>query len=296
MSNASQPEAGTAAMTVSDLTILFHGAGSMAEAIVRGMLAGGLTRPERIVMSNRSNAERLAELAERYRVRTAGSDAERARALAEADIIVLGMKPKDADTALRGLSGIIREDQLIVSVIAGLSTGTIAKLIGRTVPIARTMPNTSSTIGQGATGITFSARVSSMQREHALAIFRAVGVTAVVEEPLIDAVTALSGSGPAYIYYAVEAMIEAAAGLGLPAAEARELAVQTVLGAAMMLKETGEDPAELRRKVTSPGGTTQAAIETLERLGFDDALAQAMRRAAERAAEMGAQLERSATT
>lgn len=285
----------TTGMTVSDLKLFFYGAGSMAEAIVRGLLSGGLTRPEQIVMANRSNAERLAELESRYGVKTAGSDEARAHSLAEADVIFLGMKPKDAENALRSLAGSLREGRLIISVIAGLSTGTIARLLGRELPIVRTMPNTSSTIGLGATGICFNGSVSDEQRRLALEMFGAVGITAVVEEPLIDAVTAVSGSGPAYIYYVIEAMVDAAVGLGLPEAEARELTVQTVLGAASMVKTTGEHPAELRRKVTSPGGTTQAALETLEQLGFKNALTQAMRRAAERAGEMGAQLERSAT-
>jgi pyrroline-5-carboxylate reductase len=282
------------AVTVADLRLCFYGAGSMAEAIVRGLLAGGLTKPERVSMLNRSNAERLTELNERYRITAPASESDKVRLLAEADVIFLCMKPKDAADALRGLSDIVRDGQLLVSVIAGLSTATVAKLIGRSAPVVRTMPNTSSTIGLGATGISYNEAVSAGQRELVETMFRAVGVTAVVDEPLIDGVTAVSGSGPAYIYYVMEAMIQAGERLGLTNDAARDLTVQTVLGAASMVQKTSEQPAELRRKVTSPGGTTQAAIETLDRREVSDAIVQAMLRAAERAGEMGAAIERSA--
>lgn len=275
--------------------LLFYGAGSMAEAIVRGLISAGLAEPAAITMLNRSNAARLAELQERYGVGIAADEAARERALREADVIFLCMKPKDAAEALRRLSPALRDGQLLVSVIAGLSIAAIGKLVGRRLPVARTMPNTSSTIGLGATGISFNDAVTDEQRELVLRMFRAVGMAEVVDESLIDAVTALSGSGPAYLYYMMEAMTDAAVSLGIPADTARALTVQTVLGAAKMVLETGEEPAGLRRKVTSPGGTTQAAIETFEQLDFRGAVGQAMRRAAERAAEMGAELERSIT-
>jgi len=277
------------------LRLCFYGAGSMAEAIVRGLLAAGLSKPADITMINRANASRLAELRERYGVGTAADEAAREQALREADVIFLCMKPKDAAEALRRLSPVVRDGQLLISVIAGLSIAAIEKLVGRRLPIARTMPNTSSTIGLGATGISFSGTATDDQRELVLKMFEAVGIARVVDESLINAVTALSGSGPAYLYYMMEAMTDAAVSLGIPADTARALTVQTALGAARMVLETGEEPAALRRKVTSPGGTTQAAIETFERLDFRGAVAQAMRRAAERAGEMGAELERSVT-
>ena len=277
------------------LKLLFYGAGSMAEAIVRGLLSAGLAEPADITMVNRSNAARLAELRGRYGVGAAADEAERARAFREADVIFLCMKPKDAAEALRRLSPVLRDGQLLISVIAGLSISAIEQLVGRRLPIARTMPNTSSTIGLGATGISFNGEADAGTRELVLKMFRAVGMAAIVEEPLINAVTAVSGSGPAYLYYMMEAMIDAGVSLGLPEDTARALTVQTVLGAAKMVLETGEEPAELRRKVTSPGGTTQAAIETFEKLDFRGAVLQAMRRAAERAGEMGAELERSIT-
>lgn len=277
------------------LKLCFYGAGSMAEAIMRGLISAGLAEPADITMLNRANAARLDDLRKRYGVNTAADESGREQALRGADIIFLCMKPRDAAEALRRLTPLVRDGQFLISVIAGLSIAAIGKLVGRRLPIARTMPNTSSTIGLGATGICFNDAATEAQRKLVLNIFRAVGMASVVDESLIDAVTAVSGSGPAYLYYMMEAMIDAAVSLGLPADTARALTVQTALGAARMVLETGEDPAELRRKVTSPGGTTQAAIEMLERHDFRGAVGQAMRRAAERAGEMGADLERSMT-
>lgn len=268
--------------------IAFYGAGSMAEAILRGLTETGVADAGRITVMNRQNADRLRELNDRYGVVPAIDPDSRDRALAEADVIVLGMKPKDAAQALLALKPALREDQILVSLIAGLSIGTMERLIGRKQPIVRTMPNTSSTIGLGATGISFSEAVSAQGRELALAMFGAVGMATVVEEALLETVTAVSGSGPAYIYYMMEAMISAGVAQGLTPEAARELTVQTVRGAAEMVRQTGEAPAELRRKVTSPNGTTQAAIETLQRLGFAEAVGQAMARCAERAGELGA--------
>ncbi|MFC5699948.1 pyrroline-5-carboxylate reductase [Cohnella faecalis] len=276
-------------------TIYFYGAGSMAEAIFRGLVEGKLTAPERITVSNRQNAERLRELESRYGVIGAGDDTAKQRGLKEADVVVLGMKPKDAAAAIRSLAPLLRPDQLIVSVIAGLPIATIEQLLGGKRPIARTMPNTSSTIGLGATGISFSDSVTSTHRELTLAMFDAVGMTSVVEEPLIEAVNGVSGSGPAYVYYLMEAMIQAGVELGLTPEAARDLTIQTVRGASEMVRLTGEDPAELRRKVTSPNGTTQAAIETLESFSFQEGMNKAIVRCAERARELGAAIREEAS-
>ncbi len=268
--------------------IFFLGAGSMAEALLRGVVQAGLVPPDRLTVANRSNADRLRELRDRYGVRIAVGEGDKRLAITRADLVVLGMKPKDAAQAVADLKSALREDQLVISVIAGLSIATIQRLLGRKQPVARTMPNTSSTIGLGATGIAFSPEVDPVSRRRTLDLFGAIGLTAVVEERLLDAVTAVSGSGPAYLYYMMEAMIEAGVRLGLPPETARELTVQTVRGAAEMVRRTGEDPAELRRRVTSPNGTTQAAIETLERHGFREAVGRAMERCAARAGELGA--------
>ncbi|MBW7474138.1 pyrroline-5-carboxylate reductase [Paenibacillus oenotherae] len=277
------------------LQLCFYGAGSMAEAIVRGILDRGLTEPEQIGVINRQNASRLEELAERYGVQAPADEEAKLAMLRQADVIFLAMKPKDAAAAIKQLRHLVSSDTLIVSVIAGLPIRTIEVLLEQPMAIVRTMPNTSSTIGLGATGISFSSSVTVEQSSLAQTIFQAVGLTSVVEEPLLDVVTGVSGSGPAYVYYLMEGMIAAGRELGLSEEAARELTVQTVLGAAHMVKATNENPADLRRKVTSPNGTTQAAIETLDEHHFSQAIVRAVDRAAKRAAELGAEIERNAT-
>lgn len=273
--------------SLTEAALCFYGAGSMAEAILRGLTETKLANPANITVMNRQNRERLEELRQKYGVVPAADDNSKEQALAAADVVILGMKPKDAANALKALRQTLRPEQLIVSVIAGLSIATIHQLLGREQPVVRTMPNTSSTIGLGATGISFSGAVTPGQRQLALAMFDAVGISAVVEEPLIEAVNGVSGSGPAYVYYLMEAMIEAGIQLGLTPEAARELTVQTVKGAAEMVQTTGENPAELRRKVTSPGGTTQAALETMDKYAFKAGMNEAILRCASRAKEMG---------
>ncbi|MFC4101011.1 pyrroline-5-carboxylate reductase [Paenibacillus xanthanilyticus] len=282
------------APVIGSLRLCFYGAGSMAEAVVRGLINQELAEPSRIAMFNRSNAERLAELQSKYNVRVSSAPEDQLGMLRDADVIFLTMKPKDAAEALRKLGSIVRPNQVLVSVVAGLSLHTMELLLGQKMPIVRTMPNTSSTIGLGATGVSFSAACTESHRQIALTMFEAFGLTTVVEEAMLDAVTGLSGSGPAYIYYMMEAMMRAGEELGLSASASRDLTIQTVLGAAHMVKSTGETPADLRRKVTSPNGTTQAAIETMNQHEFTEGVIRAIKRASERAAEMGAEIERSA--
>lgn len=268
-------------------TIAFVGAGSIAESIFRGLIQKRVASPEQIFAVNRQNEERLQYLRETYGIRASRDPQERDQAIREADIVVLNMKPKDASAGIAELRHLIRPDQLIVSVIAGLSIETIQHLLGGSFKIVRTMPNTSSTIGLGATGISFSGSVTARQRQTAFALFEAVGVVSVVDEPLLDIVTGVSGSGPAYIYYMMDAMIAAGVEGGLTEEAARLLTLQTVLGAAQMVQTTGESPSELRRKVTSPNGTTQAAIELMEQNRVAESVSRAVFRAAERARELG---------
>lgn len=285
----------TDAYKLSNLSITFYGAGSMAEAILRGLVEAKLTEPSRITVLNRSNAERLRELSERYGVVPAIEENQKLEALKNADVILLGMKPKDAAAALRSLRPLLRPEQLLVSVIAGLSISTMHRLLERPQPIVRTMPNTSSTIGLGATGISFSETVDPSQRAASLAIFDAVGMSVVVDEPLIEAVNGVSGSGPAYVYFMMEAMIDAGVQLGLTREAATALTAQTVIGAGEMVKLTGEEPGELRRKVTSPNGTTFAALEVMNQYGFQEGMNKAILRCAERAREMGEAIQAEAS-
>lgn len=280
---------------IASLQLCFYGAGSMAEAIVRGLINEKLVEPKRISMLNRQNAERLTELNERYGVQTIVQGSNNEAYLRDADIIFLAMKPKDAAEAIASIKPLTSPKQLFISVIAGLSLSAIEQLLGGKASIVRAMPNTSSTIGLGATGISYSENVTPQQRLLTEAIFSSVGINAVVDESLQQAVTGVSGSGPAYVYYFMESMIASAIQLGLSEEAAKELVTQTVLGAAEMVRYTGEEPAELRRKVTSPNGTTQAALEVMAENRFSETIIQAVKRSAERAGELGAAIERSIT-
>lgn len=278
--------------SLSSKRICFVGAGAMAEAVIRGLIETGRTARDQVAAVNHQNRARLGELKQKYGIRVAESPAERTEAIRDADIVVLAMKPKDAGAALAEIGPLISKEQLVVSVIAGLSIRAIAAALPAGAPIARTMPNTSSSIGCGATGISFSPHVTEQQREEALDMFRSIGVVARVEEPMLDLITGLSGSGPAYVYAMMEAMIAAAVDGGMARETAKNLVAQTVLGAARMVLETGEEPGDLRVKVTSPGGTTEAALNLLAERGFADIVQSAVRRATERSIELGQQTMR----
>ncbi|UJF36138.1 pyrroline-5-carboxylate reductase [Paenibacillus hexagrammi] len=270
--------------------IAFVGAGSMAEAIFRGLVEQEVANPQHIYVTNRSDQAKLEAIRETYGVQVSSDPVTRESFIREADIVVLCMKPKDVETAFRDLQPLLNERQMLVSVIAGLAIPKIEALLQTSMPIVRTMPNTSSTIGLGATGISFSSSVTEAGKQLAIEMFEAVGIVSVVEESKLDVVTGVSGSGPAYVYYFMEAMTKAAVEGGLSEEDARRLTLQTVMGAAHMVQHTGEDPAELRRKVTSPNGTTQAAIETLDRHQFCEGIVRAVFRSAERAKEIGEQI------
>ena len=191
--------------------------------------------------------------------------------LKEADLIILAMKPKDIHTAMADIGEYILPDTAVLSVLAGISIETIAQGLGNR-PIARTMPNTSATIGMSASGIAFNDYVSDIQKALYIQMLEAIGTVIEVEEDQLHAVTALSGSGPAYIYYLVEAFEQVGTELGLPQDVVRTLMVQTLAGTAAMLQQTPEEPMTLRRKVTSPGGTTEAGIQALEQFQFKSCL------------------------
>lgn len=271
--------------------ITFYGAGSMAEAIVQGLVSRSVMRPEDITMLNRSNSLRLQELKERYHVKVSNDVQEKMDILRHSPVIVLAMKPKEAAKALKELGPLLSDDQLLVSVIAGLSIETAHNLLGKKQPLARTMPNTSSSIGMGTTGISFSKNIDNAMRQLVLTLFEAVGNVMVIEEDKMDILTGISGSGPAYFYYLMEAMTAAGIRGGLTAEQSRELTLQTILGAARMVQVTGEHPSVLRAKITSPNGSTQAALERLDQGDFFETVISAVNRCVERSREMGAVLK-----
>lgn len=267
----------------------FIGAGAMAEAMVAGLLAAGVTLAPSIVVTNRSRQERLQAVATRWGVRTSPSKAE---VCAWADVLVLATKPADVPVALGQLRGLVTPRHLVLSVAAGIPCALIEEALGEGIPVIRAMPNTSCHVGESATAIARGRWATDEHEEVARTVFGAVGRVVVVPEEWLDAVTGLSGSGPAYVYLLMEALTEAGIELGLSPEVSRLLTRQTVLGAARMVLETGEDPALLRRKVTSPNGTTMAALKVLEEMGFVSALREAVKRATARSREMGEELAR----
>ena len=267
-----------------DRRIAFIGAGNMASALVHGLLSSGVAARERIVATD-VRAEALAELHEKHGIATTPSNATAASA---SDLLVLCVKPQVLPAVLAELRGQLTAQALVVSIAAGVPTVVIERGLGPGVRVVRAMPNTPALVLAGATAIAKGSAATAADLALARALFASVGVVEEVEEPLLDAVTGLSGSGPAYVFLLVEALTEAGTKVGLSASTAAALAAQTVYGAAKLLHESGETPEALRRKVTSPGGTTQAGLERLAERGFSDVLRDAVERATARAKELGA--------
>ena len=263
--------------------ILFVGAGQMAEAIIAGIINKRVIYEENVYVMNRSDTERLDELESRYGITKVCEDRD---FIKKVDLVVLATKPKDVEKVMEDIAPYLGENTTVLSVIAGISIATFEKGLGKR-PIARSMPNTSATIGKSASGIAFNDAVSERMQQSILSLLNSIGIVKVVEEDDLHAVTALSGSGPAYIYYLVEAMEEAAVAQGLDAADARELIVQTIYGAASMLKKTGEEPSILRENVTSPGGTTAAGLQSLEDHNFKTIISDCLIRAEKRSRQLG---------
>jgi pyrroline-5-carboxylate reductase len=270
--------------TMQKKQIFFAGAGSMSEAMIKGIVAAQVVPGKQIVVSNRKNEAKLLELSERYGVqvsRDKRADIERA------DIVILAMKPFDVMAALLEIGAALTKKKLVISVVAGVMTSTIEGRVEAEVPVIRAMPNTSSYVQASATAISRGRWAAEEQMEQARRLFEAVGSVEVVEERLLDAVTGLSATGPAYFYYMLESLMKAGQREGLPEETCRELLVQTMYGAAKMVRETGKTPGELRRQVTSPNGTTMAAMNVLEKGGFQELVERAVEHATRRAGEMG---------
>jgi pyrroline-5-carboxylate reductase len=257
------------------------GAGKMGEALVSGLLRAGKPVDEVLVTTRR--AERAAELSERYGV-AAVANAEAAK---QAETLILSVKPQDMGTLLDELAPHVPADRLIVSGAAGITTGFVAGRLGVPgLPVVRVMTNTPVLVDEAMSAISPGAHATEEHLRRTEAIFRPVGRTLRVPESQQDAVTALSGSGPAYFYFLVEAMVDAGILLGLPRATAHELIVQSAVGAGVMLRDSGEHPVKLREAVTSPAGTTIAAIRELERHGVRAALLEALEAARDRSREL----------
>ena len=260
--------------------IALLGAGVMGEALMSGLLRSGRSADD-LRVSDRS-PERLAQLEERYGVKGVSAS----EAVAEADTVVLAVKPQDMIALLDEIRPHLRPQALVVSIAAGITTTFLEQHLPDGTAVARVMPNTPALVDQGMSAVSPGGHCSPEQVEIASQLMRGCGKVLAVPEKQQDAITAISGSGPAYIFYVVEAMIEAGVLLGLPRATATELTVQTLYGAATMLKETGEHPTVLRERVSSPGGTTVSALRELEDHKVRAAFLRAMEAAAIRSAEL----------
>lgn len=239
-------------------TVAILGAGVMGENLLSGLLRAGWTPDD--VRITEKRADRAAELSDRYRVLVM----DNATAAASADTVVLVVKPQDIAGLLAEIEDAVRPGTLIVCIAAGITTAFVEERLPAGTPVVRVMPNTPALVDQGMAAISPGTHCDAAHVERAKALLAATGKVIELPEYHQDAVTAISGSGPAYIFYVVEAMIEAGVLLGLPRATATELVVQTLYGAATMLKETGEHPTVLREQVSSPAGTTMAALRQLD--------------------------------
>jgi pyrroline-5-carboxylate reductase len=264
----------------------FLGGGNMAAAIIRGLLHGGTVSADQIRVSD-VKADRLAELGKLYGVEVTTDNSEIAR---WADVIVIAVKPQIVDRILAPLAASLTETDLVISIAAGVPLEALESRLPERARVVRAMPNTAAIALAGATAIAAGAHATADDTEVAKALFDAIGRCVVLDESLLDAVTGLSGSGPAYVMVMIEALADGGVKVGLGRDTALLLAAQTVYGAAKLQLETGEHPGRLKDMVTSPGGTAIAGLHTLEAGGLRRTLIDAVEAASTRAAELGAQM------
>jgi len=263
-------------------TIGFVGGGNMAEALIKGLLAQG--HPAENILASDPSPARQALLHDSYKVKIlAGNPA----VAAGCRLLVLAIKPQLVPSIVPELAGTVTAEHLVVSILAGTATATLERLLGGGVRVVRAMPNTPALVGCGATALCAGRQATAADLESAGALFRSVGTVCTVNEEQMDAVTGLSGSGPAYVFTVIEALADGGVKEGLPREVALELATRTVLGAARLVAESGEEPALLRQKVCSPGGTTLAGLTALEDGGLSATLIEAVARATKRSRELG---------
>lgn len=266
-----------------DKRIVFIGAGSMGQALIKGLLETGLVERENLAASARSQ-KTLDGLARDFSIQTYSDN----KVMVEkADIIILAVKPQVIGQVLQELKNVITSRQLVISIAAGINLAYLESNLAAQVPVIRVMPNTPCLVREGACGVSLGTYVGDELGKLVEELLSAVGKVVVVPEKLLNAVTGLSGSGPAYIYLAIEALADGGVREGLPRNQALTLAAQTVLGAAKMVLETGEHPGVLKDKVTSPAGTTIEAVASLEKDGLRSALIRAVTVASQKSEQLG---------
>jgi pyrroline-5-carboxylate reductase len=267
----------------SKLSIGFLGAGKMATALARGFIRAGLVTAKQIIASDVNERARAA-FTEETGAKTTGSNSEVAKF---AEVLILAVKPDQVGGALGEIRDGISDKHLVISIAAGVTLGKLEAGLGTDARVIRVMPNTPALVGSSATGFALGKSATSADAEIATRLFSAVGVAFQVKESLLDAVTGLSGSGPAYVYLFIESLSDGGVAAGLPREVATKLAAQTVLGAAKMVLETGQHPGALKDMVTSPGGTTIEGLHELEKGRLRSTVMSAVRAATEKSKKLG---------
>ncbi|MUV37972.1 Pyrroline-5-carboxylate reductase [Lentibacillus sp. JNUCC-1] len=264
--------------------ICFVGAGSMSEAIIAGLVQADALQTEQIYVTNKDNQVRLAKLKKKFGV-TCTMDKQ--TALDDAELVLLATKPHDADAAITSIKPFLTPRQLVISVVAGLSTSYLEERFHTDIPVIRAMPNTSAAALESATAICAGRFATENDVKTAEELFQFIGTSTRVAEQDMHIITAISGSGPAYIYFLIEAMQQAATEAGLDPDVAQALLTQTVVGAGAMLDSTTHEPAQLRKNITSPGGTTEAGIDTLKNHNFEHIIQSCVDSARKRSETLG---------
>lgn len=258
------------------------GFGNMAEAILGGILSAGFVAKENVTASGKDEAM-LSKASEKYGINV---EPDNKKVVSDADVILLSVKPQILPDVIAEIKDVCTSDKLIISIAAGKSLQFIEEAFGCAHKIVRCMPNTPALVGEGSTGICFSASVSEEEKVLALNMFSCVGKAQEVPEKLMDVVVGVSGSAPAYVFMFIEAMADAAVEMGMPRAQAYTFAAQAVMGSAKLLLETGKHPGELKDMVCSPAGTTIAAVRVLEEKGMRAAVMDAVIKCIERSKEL----------
>jgi pyrroline-5-carboxylate reductase len=269
----------------SKLSIGFLGAGKMATALAKGFIRAGLVTPKEVIASDVSEAA-CAAFAKETGAKTTAFNPDVAKF---ASVLVLAVKPHQVSEALTEIRDAVSEKHLILSIAAGVTLAKLEASLGGDARVIRVMPNTPALVGSSATGFALGKSAGAADAELATKLFSAVGIAFQVKESLLDAVTGLSGSGPAYVYLFIEALSDGGVAAGLPRDIATKLAAQTLLGAAKMVLETGQHPGALKDMVTSPGGTTIEGLHELEKGKFRGTVMSAVRAASDKSKKLGQQ-------
>jgi pyrroline-5-carboxylate reductase len=263
--------------------IVFIGSGNMGEALIKGITVASFFENKDIIVTD-IRKERLEQIKKMYRVNVT---TDNRYAVRKSDIIVLALKPQIIAKVIGDVADLIDKSKLIITIAAGITINSIHKILGKRGRVMRVMPNTPAIIQEGISAIACGDGILKGDLKITQKIFNAVGKTVVVEESMMDAVTGLSGSGPAYVFLIIESLIDAGVKMGLPRDISKVLSIQTIIGAARLALETGEHPGKLKDMVTSPGGTTIAGLHALEDGGLRSALINAVESAARKSEELG---------